>query len=134
MGYSSRLFGAIHFSPPLNNEQVKAVEQKIDSDSLFVLDVLEESQEVPEGVLVIRTAESIVPIHDDEVRAIGYNYHETDLDACLAALPDGLEFHGYIQVEGEEGERQRLFVKDGKRVTWTAKYLWPDGSTETITH
>jgi hypothetical protein len=128
MGYYTRASGELEIQPSLTWTEIKDTPFLVndnDNDNLWIVDVEEEQEDVEGGLLIHRRGTAVVPRYGDESRK--YYDAETDLNQLVQTFP-GHEFIGYFELVGEDGERSRLKVINGRVKRFEPRLVWPEGS------
>lgn len=125
MGYTSTCEGEIKISPPLNHQELKALPDLEEPYGAEIELVIEESEEETSGgTLITRKATAIRPRDEGENWK---RYYTTDqLKAIVEAYPHHV-FTGYFEFLGEDGDRWRTVIKNGKVIDDVKPKLeWPE--------
>jgi hypothetical protein len=137
MGYYSRFTGSIDIDPPLPWGLIKdhpalpannAARRSREGSIVLILET--EEVETEDGTLVKRRAVAIEPMTDDSMTA--YNIAEEIQSVVDLARPHhdsgrkATSFTGRIDRLGEDGERERFKVIDGKVRAFTPELVWPE--------
>lgn len=124
MGYSARFSGEITITPPLTWGEMRAKVETPQADGLqdLRLRLHEEVTDTPEGQLKVITGQAVRP---DYAQGKGYDM-QAELQSLVDAYGSSHQFAGYIEATGDEGDRWRLCVRNGKVVQVYPQVTWPD--------
>jgi hypothetical protein len=151
MGYNTHITGAITMTPPIAWAEYQARPEPVTSgrlpyqhtDNSFDAERIEvgstalavdATREVDAAGIerITRQITAIVPLYEEPYKAYdltsGINQVLTDFGRARDGKPR--TFTGYLECLGEDAERWRVYVRDGRAVEATADitYTEPDGS------
>lgn len=130
MSEDTRVTGEIRIDPPIPwtevaDEQWLNIHRNYDRDA--VLRVVEEPVDTPEGRLLRRQVDAIVPERQDQ-SAYHLTEHVQDLVDKYGA---GRTFTGFLDCVWARGDdRWRVVVVDGEAKQIRPRIVWPDGTEE----
>ena len=125
MGYTSTAEGEIKISPPLCHWELRALPdlgQPYGEELDLVIRTLEVEEDT--GTLVTKFASVVRPL-DGDSNLKRYNTAD-QLKVLVKAFPEH-NFSGYFEFLGEDGERWRTVMKDGRVIDNVKPELrWPE--------
>lgn len=120
MGYQARYTGEITINPPLTWEELDGIGSPVITLTDVRIRCHDEDASTPTARVTIITGVAVVA-----AASLGAGY---DMVADLQALLDtfGAErFTGHIEATGEDGDKWRLAIRDGKAIQVHPKIVWP---------
>jgi hypothetical protein len=134
MGYPAQVTGKITITPPLEHAEMTAQHHPLTADPepwpasqrQAWVHTTDSTVETGQGTLIKREGDYIRAYSGAE----SPHRLEEDIAEIVAAWPDH-QYDGYLElVFTDEGQRERIVVRDGKVVTITPKLVWPGGVTD----
>lgn len=138
MGYYSRLSGSLDLSRELTHAELRAMPKSEFSDLwLFKFDVFEDEEDTDHGIVVVQSADSIVPAVEE---GEGTKVYEAilQLQKLVNMLPIDVEVSGHIRREGERSPDVGRYVvtkvrgNERKVIEEEPRLVWPDGTSEPV--
>ena len=124
MGYRARFTGEITISPPLTWPELG--KQSLQND--LRIELRQEVTDTDTGQVTVITGVAVKAASPSS----GYKMLD-ELQALLGVYGGTHQFTGHIEAVGEEGDRWRLLVRDGKAVQVYPQIIWPGEDAAEVT-